>query len=89
MHRSNCIQGREECKYVRADTKVSAEERGGGAAGAGAEVPMVRQDVPLEPMEDLTPEQVDAHRRLCCRAGSCQDLWPHGERKPTLGQACW
>lgn len=64
---------------MRADTKVSAEERDRGAAGAGAEVPlqpmsMVRQDFPLEPMEDLMPEQVDIHRRLCCIGGSWQDL---------------
>ena len=62
-----------------ADTKVSEEGGGGGAPGAGAEIPlqpmvktMVRQAVPLQPMEvhggadihlqpmeDPTPEQVD------------------------------
>ena len=67
-----------------ADTKVSEEGGGGGAPGAGAEIPlqpmmrtMVRQAVPLQPMEvhgeadihlqpveDPTPEQVDAQRRL-------------------------
>ncbi|GAB0183117.1 hypothetical protein GRJ2_000777000 [Grus japonensis] len=68
-----------------ADTKVSAEGGGGGAPGARAEIPlqqpvektMVRQAVPLQPMEvnggadihlqpmeDPTPEQVDAQRRL-------------------------
>ena len=66
-----------------ADTKAS-EEGGGGAPGTGAEIPlqpmvktMVRQAVPLQPMEvhggadihlqpveDPTPEQVDARRRL-------------------------
>ncbi|GAB0187378.1 hypothetical protein GRJ2_001203100 [Grus japonensis] len=42
-----------------ADTKVSADGGGGGAPGAGAEIPlqplektMVRQAVPLQPMED-------------------------------------
>ncbi|KAJ7404035.1 protein pxr1-like [Pitangus sulphuratus] len=61
------------------DTKVK-EGEGGGAPGAGAEIPlqpMVRQDVllqlleihgeadiHLQPMEELTPEQVDAQRRL-------------------------
>ncbi|GAB0180598.1 acid sphingomyelinase-like phosphodiesterase 3b [Grus japonensis] len=42
-----------------ADTQVSAEEGGGGAPGAGAEIPlqpvektMVRQAVLLQPMED-------------------------------------
>ena len=41
-----------------ADTKVSEEEGGGGAPGARAEIPwqpvvktMVRQTVPLQPME--------------------------------------
>jgi len=41
-----------------ADTKVSAEGGGGGAPGTGAEIPlqpvektMVRQAVPLQPME--------------------------------------
>ena len=67
-----------------ADTKVSEEGGGGGAPGAGAEIPlqpvvktMVRQAVPLQPMEvhggadihlqpveDPTPEQVDAQRTL-------------------------
>ena len=67
-----------------ADTKVREEGGGGGAPGAGAEIPlrpvvktMVRQAVPLQPMEvhgaadihlqpmeDPTPEQVDARRRL-------------------------
>ncbi|OPJ90406.1 hypothetical protein AV530_009191 [Patagioenas fasciata monilis] len=63
-----------------ANAKVSEEGRGGGAPGAGAEIPlqpmlktMVRQAVPLQPMEvhggadihlqpveDLMLEQVDA-----------------------------
>ncbi|GAB0186125.1 mitochondrial enolase superfamily member 1 [Grus japonensis] len=63
-----------------ADTKVSEEGGGGGAPGAGAEIPlqpmektMVKQAVPLQPMEvnggadihlqpmeDPMPEQVDA-----------------------------
>ena len=67
-----------------ADTKVSEEGEGGGAPGAGAEIPlqpmvktMVRQAVPLQPMEvhggadihlqpmeDPTLEQMDARRRL-------------------------
>ena len=67
-----------------ADTKVSEEGGGGGAPGATAEIPlqpvvksMVRQAVPLQPMEvhggadihlqpmeDPTLEQVDARRRL-------------------------
>ena len=67
-----------------ADTKVKEEGGGGGAPGARAEIPlqpmlktMVRQAVPLQPMEvhggadihlqpveDPTPEQVDARRRL-------------------------
>ncbi|KAK4825506.1 LOW QUALITY PROTEIN: hypothetical protein QYF61_000019 [Mycteria americana] len=67
-----------------ADTKASEEGGGGGAPGTGAEIPlqpvvktMVRQAVPLQPMEvnggadillqpveDPTAEQVDAQRRL-------------------------
>ncbi|CAM9233957.1 unnamed protein product, partial [Bubo scandiacus] len=67
-----------------ADTKVSEEGGGGGAPGAGAEIPlqpvvqpMVRQAVPLQPLEvnggaeihlqpreDPTLEQVDTWRRL-------------------------
>ena len=67
-----------------ADTKVREEGGGGGAPGTRAEIPlqpvgktMVRQAVPLQPMEvnggadihlqpveDPTPEQVDAQRRL-------------------------
>ncbi|GAB0182705.1 acid sphingomyelinase-like phosphodiesterase 3b [Grus japonensis] len=66
------------------DNQVSAEGGAGGAPGTGAEIPlqpmektMVRQIVPLQPMdvhggadihlqpmEDTTPEQVDARRRL-------------------------
>ena len=66
------------------DTKVSEEGGAGGAPGAGAEIPlqpvvktMVRQAVPLQPMdvhggadihlqpvEDPKSEQVDARRRL-------------------------
>ena len=87
MHSSNCswergVRIRE--RNNSADTKVSEEGGGGGAPGAGAEIPlqpmvktMVRQAVPLQPMqvhsgadihlqpvEDPTPEQVDARRRL-------------------------
>ena len=67
-----------------ADTKVSEEGGGGGAPGARAEIPlqpmgktMVRQAVPLQPMEvhggadihlqpmeDPMLEQVDAQRTL-------------------------
>ena len=68
-----------------ADPKVSKEGGGGGAPGARAEIPlqplvgktMVRQAVPLQPMEvhggadihlqpveDPTPDQVGARRRL-------------------------
>jgi len=68
-----------------ADTNVSEEGEGGGASrGAGAEIPLqpmektvVRQPVPLQPMEvhggadirlqpleDTTPEQMSASRRL-------------------------
>ena len=49
-----------------ADTEVGEEGGGGGAPGAGAEIPlqpvvktMVRQAGPLQPMEDPMPEQVD------------------------------
>jgi len=66
------------------DTQVSEEGGGGGVPSAGAEIPlqpmektMVRQAVPLQPMEvhcgvgihlhlveDPIPEQGDAQRRL-------------------------
>ena len=68
-----------------ADPQVSEEGGGGGAPGAGAEIPlqpvvktMVRQAVPLQPMEvhggadihlqpveDPMPEQVDAPEGGC------------------------
>ncbi|GAB0178064.1 epimerase family protein SDR39U1 [Grus japonensis] len=57
----NFCNQREEREDVRnsADTKVSEEGGGGGAPGAGAEIPlqplvktMVRQAVPLQPMEE-------------------------------------
>ncbi|GAB0190217.1 acid sphingomyelinase-like phosphodiesterase 3b [Grus japonensis] len=67
------------------DTKVSEEGGGGGAPGAGTEIPlqpvektMVKQAVPLQPMEvhsgadihlqpveDPTPEQVDVSEGGC------------------------
>ncbi|GAB0207612.1 acid sphingomyelinase-like phosphodiesterase 3b [Grus japonensis] len=72
------------------DTKVSEEGEGGGAPGAGAEIPlqpvvktMVRQAIPLQPMEvhggadihlqpveDPMPEQVDAPKGGCDPVGS-------------------
>ena len=49
-----------------ADTEVGEEGGGGGAPGTRAEIPlqplvktMVRQAVPLQPVEDPTLEQVD------------------------------
>ena len=73
-----------------ADTKVSEEGGAGGAPGAGAEIPlqpvvkaMVRQAVPLQPMEvnggadihlqpreNPTPEQVVAPKGGCDPVGS-------------------
>ncbi|GAB0205881.1 acid sphingomyelinase-like phosphodiesterase 3b [Grus japonensis] len=73
-----------------ADTKVSAEGGGGRAPGTRAEIPlqplektMVRQAVPLQPMEghggadihlqlveDPTPEQVEAPEGGCDPVGS-------------------
>ncbi|GAB0204350.1 epimerase family protein SDR39U1 [Grus japonensis] len=73
-----------------ADTQVSEEEGGGGAPGARAEILlqpmekiMVRQAVPLQPMEvhggadihlqpreDPTPEQVEAPEGGCDPVGS-------------------
>ena len=73
-----------------ADTKVSEEGGGGGAPGTGAEIPlqpvgktMVRQAVPLQPMEvhsgadihlqpveDPMPEQVDEPKGGCEPVGS-------------------
>ena len=50
-----------------ADTKVSEEGGGGGAPRAGADIPlqpmvktMVKQAIPLQPVEDPTPEHVGA-----------------------------
>ena len=83
-----------------ADPQVSEEGGGGDAPGAGAEIPlqtvvktMVRQAVPLQPMEvhggadihlqpmeDPTPEQVGARRRLLPRGK------PALERAP--GRTC-
>ncbi|GAB0206687.1 AN1-type zinc finger protein 5-like [Grus japonensis] len=77
------------------DTKVSAEGGGGGVPGAGAEIPlkpvvktMVKQAVPLQPMEDggeqrfhlqpvedPMPEQVEAPKGGCDPMGS-----PHGRK---------
>ncbi|GAB0184750.1 AN1-type zinc finger protein 5-like [Grus japonensis] len=73
-----------------ADTQVSEEGGGGRAPGAGAEIPlqpmektMVKQAVPLQPMEDdggadihlqpmedPMPEQVDAPKGGCDPVGS-------------------
>ncbi|GAB0180053.1 epimerase family protein SDR39U1 [Grus japonensis] len=59
--RESFCSRREEREDVRnsADTKVSADGGGGGAPGAGAEIPlqpvvktMVKQAVPLQPMEE-------------------------------------
>ncbi|GAB0180460.1 EH domain-containing protein 4 [Grus japonensis] len=56
---------------------------------------MVRQAVPLQPMEDPTPEQVDAPEGGCDPVGSprCSrllagpvDPW---REEPTLEQVCW
>lgn len=58
------------CEKTSVDTKVSEEVEGGDTSGAG-EIPlqpvvqmMVRHAVALQPIEDPTPEQVDAQRRL-------------------------
>ena len=73
-----------------ADTKVSEEGGGGGAPGAGAEIPlqpvvqpMVRQAVPLQPLEvrggaeihlqpvgEPRPEQVGVPKGCCDPVGS-------------------
>ncbi|GAB0209107.1 acid sphingomyelinase-like phosphodiesterase 3b [Grus japonensis] len=53
-----------------ADTKVSEEGEGGGAPGTGAEIPlqpvvktMVRQAVPLQPMEDAEGAEIPSAAR--------------------------
>ena len=58
-----------------ADTKARGEGAGGGAPGAGAEIPLQPvvvhggEAIHLQPMDDPTPEQVGARRRLCPRGG--------------------
>ncbi|GAB0181320.1 hypothetical protein GRJ2_000597300 [Grus japonensis] len=77
------------------DTKVSEEERGGGVPGTGAEIPlqptektMMKQAVPLQPMEDPTLEQVEAPEGAVtpweAHAGASfwQDLWSREEGSP-------
>ncbi|GAB0193217.1 epimerase family protein SDR39U1 [Grus japonensis] len=63
-----------------ADTKVSTEGGAGGAPGAGAEIPlqpvektMVRQAVPLQPMEDDGGAEIPPAARggPHARAGGC------------------
>ena len=75
-----------------ADTKVSEEGGGGGGPGAGAEIPlqpvgktMVRQAVPLQPMEvhggaGGCPKEAVTPWEARAGAGSWQDLWTRGER---------
>ncbi|CAM9267070.1 unnamed protein product [Bubo scandiacus] len=85
-----------------ADTKISEEGGGGGAPGARAEIPlqplvqtMVGQAVPLQPVDDPTPEQVDVSEGGCDPLGSpCWsrllagpvDPW---RQEPMLEQVCW
>ncbi|GAB0187156.1 epimerase family protein SDR39U1 [Grus japonensis] len=97
-----------------ADTQVSAEGGAGGSPGTGAEIPlqplektMVRQAVPLQPMEvyggadiylqpleDPTPEQVDAPKGGCDPVGSPR--WSRllagpvapWKEEPTMEQLC-
>ncbi|GAB0207025.1 AN1-type zinc finger protein 5-like [Grus japonensis] len=53
------------------DTKVSEEGEGGGAPRTGVEIPLQPMevnggaDIHLQPMEDLTPEQVDVLKQDC------------------------
>lgn len=64
-----------------ADTKVNAEVETGGAPGVGAEIPLkptVTQAVPVQPMDDPMPENVDA------RIGHCDPM----ERKGPSGGVC-
>ncbi|GAB0177027.1 hypothetical protein GRJ2_000167900 [Grus japonensis] len=98
--------GRRCEKNNSADTKVSEEGGGGDAPGAGAEIPlqpvektMVRQAVPLQPMEvdveDPMPEQMETPE------GGCDPVailsWSRllagpvapWREEPMLEQVCW
>ncbi|GAB0207086.1 hypothetical protein GRJ2_003174200 [Grus japonensis] len=78
-----------------ADTKVSEEGRGGGAPGIGGEIPlqpmektMVRQAVPLQPLEDdggadihLQPMEDPMLEQLKIPEGGCDPMGsPHWSR---------
>ncbi|KAJ7422343.1 hypothetical protein BTVI_14644 [Pitangus sulphuratus] len=75
------------------DTQVSEEGGGGGALGIRSEIPlqlvvqaMVRQNVPLQPMEEPhtraggSPKEAVTPCEARAGASSWQELWIHGER---------
>ena len=82
-----------------ADTKVSAEGGGGGAPGAGAEIPlqplektMVRQAVPLQPMGDggeqrfhLQPMEDPTPEQVETPEGGCDPVGSPGWSKLLAG----
>jgi len=63
-------------KSNSADTNVSEEGAGGGALGTRAEMSLQPmevhsgKDIHLQPVEDSTPEQVEAHKGGCDPMGS-------------------
>jgi len=61
-----------------ADTKVSEEEGGGGAPGAGAEIPLQLMEKTMV-RAGCPPAALGGPH---ARAGSWQDLWTCGERSP-------
>ena len=84
-----------------ADTKVSAEGGGGGAPGAGAEIPLQPVEdggelrFHLQPMEDPMLEQVETPQGGCDPMGSPRwskllagpvDPW---REEPMPEQVCW
>ncbi|GAB0192682.1 hypothetical protein GRJ2_001733500 [Grus japonensis] len=94
MPRSSCERGRRKCERNNsADTKVSAEGGAGGAPGTGAEIPlqpvektMVRQAIPLQPMEDddgadihLQPVEDPTSEQVDALTGGCDPM----------GSLCW
>jgi len=87
--RQNTAQQREECEEQPCSHRGQRRRRGGGAPGAGAEIPLKplerttpEQTSTPQPVEDHTVERVDMLGRSCCLrrartgAGSAQGTHP-------------